>query len=160
MPAWTRICCPVDFSVVSRFAMEQAAELAWRSGGELTLVHVYERRPRPVVTDTLVSAPELLDQAPVELERELTSWRDAARRLASRPVDCSFLAGEPISEIVRFAREGSYDLIVMGTHGRAELEHAVFGSVAEKVVREAPCSVLVVRPHPSRAAERLPPGGP
>ena len=145
MAAWARICCPVDFSPASREALERAAELARGSGAELVLVHVYEPRPRPVVTDTLVAEPEMLAQAPVELERELTAWRDAARKASARPVDCAFLRGDPTAEIVRFAGEGRYDLLVLGTHGRSELEHAAFGSVAEQVVREAPCSVLVAR---------------
>jgi len=146
MTAWTRIACPVDFSPASRVALERAAELARGSGAELMLIHVYEPRPRPLKTDTLVADAELLDQAPVELERELTAWRDVARKASARPVDCAFLRGDPTAEIVRFAGEGRYDLLVLGTHGRTELEHAAFGSVAEKVVREARCSVLVVRP--------------
>jgi nucleotide-binding universal stress UspA family protein len=55
------------------------------------------------------------------------------------------LTGAPADEIVRFAREGCYDAIVMGTHGRAGREHLVFGSVAQAVVREAPCTVVVAR---------------
>jgi len=155
MPAWTRICCPVDFSPASRFAMEAASELTWRFGGELTLLHVVERVPRPVASDTLVSPPEVLEMTGFELERAVAEWRDAAARIASRPVDYSLVPGDPAAEIARFAGEGRFDLVVMGTHGRTELEHAVLGSVAEKVVREAPCPVLVVRPRPSRAADRV-----
>jgi nucleotide-binding universal stress UspA family protein len=55
--------------------------------------------------------------------------------------------GPPFLEIVRYAQEGDIDLIVMGTHGRTGLAHALMGSVAEKVVRKAPCPVLTVR-HP------------
>ena len=53
--------------------------------------------------------------------------------------------GVPFVEIVRAARESGTDLIVMGSHGRTGLEHLLIGSVAERVVRKAPCSVLVVR---------------
>ena len=146
MIGWKKICCPVDFSAASRLAMEQAVELARGSGGELVLLHVDERPPRPVTTDTLVSTSEILDLAVVELERTLADWRDAAARMGASNVDTSFLAGDPAEEIVRFVREERCELVVMSTHGRREPERAVFGSVAEKVVRRAGCSVLVLRP--------------
>ncbi len=145
MPAWTRICCPVDLSPVSRVAMEAAAELASRFGAELTLLHVVERVPRPVTSETLVAQHELLELGGFELERAVAEWRDAAVPIASRPVDYALVPGDPATEITRFAAEGRFDLVVMGTHGRTELEHAALGSVAERVVRAAPCAVLVVR---------------
>jgi nucleotide-binding universal stress UspA family protein len=58
--------------------------------------------------------------------------------------DFAVLSGTPHAEIVRFAKEQEFDLIVMGTHGRGFVAHAVVGSVAEKVVRHAPCPVLTV----------------
>lgn len=58
-------------------------------------------------------------------------------RIASRPVDYSLIPGDPATEIARFAGKGRFDLVVMGAHGRTELEHAVLGSVAENVVRRA-----------------------
>jgi nucleotide-binding universal stress UspA family protein len=134
--------------------METASELALRFGGDLTLLHVVEQLPRPVASDTLASPPEILELTGFELERTLAEWRDEAARIAKRPVDYSLVHGDPATEIARFAGEGRFDLVV-GTHGRTELEHAILGSVAEKVVREAPCPVLVVRPRPSRAADRL-----
>ena len=54
--------------------------------------------------------------------------------------------GKPFLEIIRFAKENDIDLIIIGTHGRSGLEHIIFGSTAEKVVRKAPCPVLSVRP--------------
>jgi nucleotide-binding universal stress UspA family protein len=56
-----------------------------------------------------------------------------------------FLDGDPATEIVRYAGDAGIDLIVMGTHGRTGVERLVLGSVAEKVLRDAPCSVLVVK---------------
>ncbi len=56
------------------------------------------------------------------------------------------MAGDPATEIIRFVQRGAFDLVVMGTHGRTGLRRLVIGSVAEKVIRHAPCSVLVVRP--------------
>src|SRR5207237_10217851 len=76
-------------------------------------------------------------------------WRNQLEQI--RPVDPSipvhhvFLEGDPASEIVRYAFDAGVDLIVMGTHGRTGLERLLMGSVAEHVMREAPCSVLVVK---------------
>jgi nucleotide-binding universal stress UspA family protein len=62
-------------------------------------------------------------------------------------VETQILHGSPPTETVKLARERTVDLIVMGTHGRSGLQHALLGSVAEKVIRKAPCPVLVVREH-------------
>ena len=66
-----------------------------------------------------------------------------------------FLEGDPAEEILRYAADAGTDLIVLGTHGRTGLERLLMGSVAEKVMRDAPCSVLVVKlPRGVAAAER------
>jgi len=61
------------------------------------------------------------------------------------PVHHVFLEGDPATEIVRYCRDAGIDLIVMGTHGRTGVERFLMGSVAERVLRDAPCSVLVVK---------------
>jgi nucleotide-binding universal stress UspA family protein len=70
--------------------------------------------------------------------------RDAAQAGAGE-VSSSLRQGAPFDEIIANAREGGFDLIVMGTHGGSGLKHVLLGSVAEKVVRKAPCAVLTVR---------------
>jgi acetyl-CoA synthetase len=152
MTAWKRICCPVDFSRESRFAMEEAADLAWRFGGDLTLVHVDDRPPAPGESGALV-APGALARTH-ELERKLGEWTAAAEGYAAGPVRGVLVAGVPAEEIVRFAGEGRYDVVVMGTRGRGAREHLIFGSVAEAVVREAPCTVVVVNGRVVRPAGR------
>jgi nucleotide-binding universal stress UspA family protein len=150
MAAWKKICCPVDFSWESRSAMEEAAELAWRFGGDLTLVHV-DDRPLPAVEALGV---EKRDQGKIELERKLAAWRDEAEPIATTAVDHILLAGGPAEEIARFARDGHYDVIVMGTRGQGGREWwSGLGSVAQAVVREASCTVVVVRGRISRAPE-------
>lgn len=62
------------------------------------------------------------------------------------------LRGNPYSEIIKEAENGSFDMIIIGTHGRTGLEHVLFGSTAELVVRKAPCPVLTVRPKGSNEA--------
>jgi nucleotide-binding universal stress UspA family protein len=86
---------------------------------------------------------ELADQA----QRHLEEWRLDAERLAGgQRVAAEKGVGEPAAEIVTFAKENAVDLLVLGTHGRTGIEHALMGSIAERVVRRAHCPVLTVRP--------------
>ena len=77
------------------------------------------------------------------------TWRNQLENIRPSnpgiPFNHAFLEGEPAAEIVRYAHDEGVDLIVMGTHGRSGVERLLMGSVAEKVMREAPCSVLVVK---------------
>ncbi len=142
MAAWKKICCPVDFSWESRIAMEEAADLAWRFGGDLTLLHVDTRAAEG-------SPGEGREQGTAELERKLAAWRDQAEPIATTTVTCALAAGGPAEEIVRFAREGGHDTIVLGSCGRTGLKQKMLGSVAEYVVRNAHCPVLAVRRVPA-----------
>lgn len=148
--AWKKVCCAVDFSKESRAALQEAAQLAWRFGGELTVVHVDDRPTRPSAADTLAS-PEVLERGTVELERMTAAWRDQAERITKKPADYALLSGVPADEITRFARERGFDVIVMGTHGQKRGERWAIGSVAQAVVREAPCTVAVVRGHAAQS---------
>jgi nucleotide-binding universal stress UspA family protein len=143
MLEWKKICCGTDFSESSRLAMLRGAELARRLEGELELVHVH--MPPPAVGEVLAVQGDEVGTELVELEKTMAMWRGEAERLAGRPVRSTVLPGDAASEIVRFARERGSDLIVLGTHGRKGLKRLVLGSVAERVMREAPCAVLVVR---------------
>jgi nucleotide-binding universal stress UspA family protein len=139
-----KILYPTDFSSHSNQAYFHAVTLAESHGAHLTLMFVHTPAFR---------APEGTGH---ESDREY--WRDQLEQI--RPVDARIpvrhvlLEGDPATEIVRFAEESAVDLIVMGTHGRSGLERLLMGSVAEKVMREAPCSVLVVKlPKGIRASE-------
>jgi len=144
MTTWKTIACAVDFSAPSRLALADAAALARRVGAKLTLVHVFEP-PAAATRSTIVSPPELFEQSVREMERVLEGWRGEAERIAGEPVTTRVVVGTAAQEIVRFLRQGGFDLAVLGTHGRKGLSHLVLGSVAERVVREAPCPVLVAR---------------
>jgi nucleotide-binding universal stress UspA family protein len=143
---WKKICCAVDFGDASRVAKEQAADLASRFEGELTLVHVVVLPP-PAASDVLVSSRTLASVQAREDEEQLARWRTEAEARAGRPAGSRVLSGDPATEIVRHAREEHCDLIVMGTHGRTGLPRLVLGSVAERVARRSPCPVLVVHNH-------------
>jgi nucleotide-binding universal stress UspA family protein len=143
MPGWNNICCAVDFSDESRFAMEEAAELASRSGGELTLIHVVGENRRHDTEPPYLS--DILRARVGDVNRRLEEWRTEAERILKRQVAASILTGPAVETILRFAREGRHDLIVLGTPGALGCERTVFGSVAEGVTRRSPCSVLMAR---------------
>lgn len=142
MGEWFRICCAVDFSDASRLAMVEAAELTRGCGAQLTLLHVHEPVRAPI--DVLIPARSY-ELESVDVARDLAVWKAEAERRATTAVRTEVVAGEPASEILRHARTHGIDLVVVGTHGRTGLKHLVLGSVAERVVRQAPCPVLVVR---------------
>jgi universal stress protein A len=147
MKRWRKICCGIDFSEPSRIAMLQAAELARDSGGELLLVHAYAKAHATLLATDLIAPAdaEAMEQLVQELERKLGGWRDEAARIRGGPVDARVVIGDPASELLALARAEQADLVVVSTHGRTGIARAVLGSVAERVVREAHCSVLVAR---------------
>jgi nucleotide-binding universal stress UspA family protein len=159
MLQWRKICCPVDFSETSFGAMQAAADLAQRFGAELTLLFVYEM-PRPVPQEMLFSPPELFQKMLRDVDHKLAGWKARAEQSCASPVKALRLLGPPVHEILRCAREERFDLLVLGTHGRTGIQHAVFGSVAEKVLRQAPCPVLTIRPTPEQLGHPLPPHAP
>ncbi len=142
---WKKICCPIDFSDASRAAMEVGADLARRNGGELILLHAYPIPGYTFPDGSVVASPRMMQELAEGAEKHLQEWRRDAEALGAR-VSTVKAVGEPASEIVTFARESGVDLLVLGTHGRTGLEHALMGSVAERVVRKARCPVLTVRP--------------
>ncbi len=143
---WKRICCPIDFSDASRAAMEVAADLARRTGAELVLLHAYPIPGYTFPDGSIVASPKMMQDLADQAERHLEEWRADAAELAGGRVTTQKAIGEPAAEIVTFAKEAGVDLVVVGTHGRTGLEHALMGSVAERVVRRAHCPVLSVRP--------------
>ncbi len=147
-----KILCPVDFSEDSQQAMQVAVELA--RGSQATLVLLYVWQPQQWMTDYGMQWPnDVLLEAQALEEGKLATYRVDAQRLGAPEVVTRLGRGEPWDQIVSAAREDRVDLIVMGTHGRTGLRRALIGSVAERVVRHAPCTVMVVRgPQPERPA--------
>lgn len=134
------ILVPVDGSDPSLAALEHAVALAEDGPTEIEVLHV-EGPDRFAVGSSSPLSPSLRR----ERARRLEDAVDRARaRLGSRILARSE-AGDPLRTIVMVANEGGHDLIVIGTHGRVGRLHALLGSVAEGVVRNAPCPVLTVR---------------
>jgi universal stress protein A len=138
------VLCPVDFSPASRVAFDEAVLVAREASARLVLVHVYQALLPPVPELPLIS-PEVVQRAAVALEAQLAMWRTEAVSRGVTSVETELLEGAPWDRIVEAARTARADLVIMGTQGRTGLRHALLGSVAEKVVRHARCSVLVVR---------------
>jgi nucleotide-binding universal stress UspA family protein len=150
MTGYQRICCPIDFSESSRKAMEEGARMARHYGAGFTVLHIQEAAPPGVA---LPFAPPPHGSAP-DAAGELNAWRAHAESIAGSTVG-SVMLGAPVAPaIVGFARDTGTDLIVMGSHGRTGFRRVVLGSVAEAVMRSAPCPVLVVpSPEPVRPDE-------
>jgi nucleotide-binding universal stress UspA family protein len=144
---WKRICCPIDFSDASRAAMEVAADLARRFGADLVLLHAYPIPGYTFPDGSVVASPKMMQDLADQAQKHLEEWRVEAEKLVGAPrVTAEKAIGEPAAEILEAAKETRADLLVLGTHGRTGLEHALMGSIAERVVRRAHCPVLTVRP--------------
>jgi nucleotide-binding universal stress UspA family protein len=143
MRAFHRILVPVDFSLHSAEALVYAADIARSRGASIDILHVMEPREYSLSEGYATSAPERRE---LDVEAELAAADNQARAAGAVRVATKRVTGKASSAIVALAEEGDYDLIVMGTHGRTGVEHALMGSVAEQVVRNAPCAVLTVRP--------------
>jgi len=146
------ILVATDFSPASQAALETATEMARRFGARLTLFHAHQV-PSYVYPDGMMPvAPELM----MDLERSVVA--ELSRLAFAIPdvdVEIHHALGAPATEICRAADELDADLIVLGTHGRTGLRHAILGSVAEKVVRHSKRPVLTIHPgeHPLEATK-------
>ena len=140
-PATPRcLLVPVDFSRHSLAALRHALALASASKARVVLLHVLEPLHTSRLMDMAAIQRAARQEANEQLEKLLIetrkTWPAASRELR---------AGHPVQTIVVVAKRVQADLIVMGTHGRTGLRRSLIGSVAERVVREAHCPVLVVR---------------
>ncbi len=143
---WKRILCPIDFSDASRAALEVAAELSRRYGAKVALFHAYPVPGYTFPDGSFVASSKMLDELSEQASRHLLEWKGIAEGMGIAHVETATAVGEPAHEILAFAKEQHTDLVVLGTHGRTGIQHALMGSVAERVVRRSTCPVLTVRP--------------
>jgi nucleotide-binding universal stress UspA family protein len=137
-----------DFSENAQTALPHAIDLAKKYGATLHLLHVYQEPGH--VAEFEISSNIKMDWIRVahlvgtEMEKKLKSLcEEVTREVGS--CQSKILRGRPHSEILRYAKEASIELIVMGSHGLTGWEHVLFGSTTERVLRESPCHVLVIR---------------
>jgi len=140
-----KILVPIDFTACSHKAREEALALAGALGARVHLLHVYG-------IEGLPDDATLLTSARATEERAQQRLHDLLRELSNPAVVAEARArlGDPARSIVEVAGEIGADLIVMGTHGRRGVARLFLGSVAEAVLRSAPCTIMVVREgHPA-----------
>jgi len=138
-----RILVPIDFSDCSKKALQYAIPLAKQHEAALTLLYV-------VPTNYPGGEYGAIDYAAIEGAMRVSAKQGLSKLVEDEvreeiPADQLVREGSPAGEILNAARSMPADLIVLSTHGRTGLKHALLGSVAEDVVRRAPCPVLVVR---------------
>jgi nucleotide-binding universal stress UspA family protein len=143
---FARVLCPIDFSDSSQAVVQLVAELVQREGAAITLLHVID-------PPAVYARGERLLEIAREIDRRATEHLDRwAAELAGKvpgAVAQQSRTGHPGAEILKALDEGpAFDLVVMGSHGRTGIERVLLGSVAEKIVRHAPCPVLVARRRP------------
>jgi len=141
-----KILAPTDFSPHSERSMRYACRLAERLGSELHLLHV--------LSEVIPTGPDPL-LMPVLPQEFYNENEDRAREVLKKLLKPEWGApgsvvtavqwGGPVEAIVDYATEQEIDLVVIATHGRTGLSHVLLGSVAERIVREAPCPVLTIR---------------
>lgn len=144
-----RILCPTDFSDPSQEAIAIAGEIAAHFGARLDILHVIEDTPS--MPATRAGAPVTPRHEESITERRNSS-EDRIRKIASQSIPDEvqlrpfILLGDPSDNILEFAARQRTDMIVMAIHGISGLEKALFGSVAQEVVKNAPRPVLTLRP--------------
>lgn len=162
--ACTHVLVPTDFSAVAEHALHYAIEEATVHGAQMTLRHVMPSHTHTQVyyvsgapgvrmdMDLALGGPLPGPRPPIPTtvrydphEAVRTRLHDLIPPALAEACDVAVAQGDPAEAIVRMVLVHHADLIVMGTHGRTGLQHALLGSVAEKVVRLAPCPVLTVK---------------
>jgi nucleotide-binding universal stress UspA family protein len=140
-----RILVPIDFSESSKDALKYAVRFAKQFGAELILVHIVEPTVYPAdFSFAQVGFPNIDEELRNESAEKLSQLVDEImEEVSARSV---VRTGKAFLEIIGVAKEEAVDLIIMATHGHTGVEHILFGSTAEKVVRKAPCPVLTVPP--------------
>ena len=138
-----KILVPTDFSEDAVYAIGYAVDLAKRYEAVVTLAHIYPLVNYAAAEGFSLYTPEQLGELLANLAQQLKAAEDEARAQGLERIDTCLLQGEAYKELLGMA--ATYDLIVMATHGRTGIKHALLGSLAEKLVRTAPCPVLTVR---------------
>ena len=160
MPSFNRILVPIDFSSPSARALEVAIDFAKLFGAALSIVHVEQPLTVPASVPympPLSGLEGVTAAARAACAEQLSEAAQQARAAGVSNVDTELLEGIAWCEIVDRAKRGAHDLVVIGTHGRSGVQRVLLGSVAERVVRKAPCAVLTVRPEQTAALDTATP---
>lgn len=139
------ILFPTDFSQGARAAMDYAISLAQDYEAKLVLLYVIQDISiAEWYIPSSISVTDLVEDMQKSAWKEMEKW-NAEVAAKVKDVEQMVIRGVPFVEIIKAAKNKNADMIVIGTHGRTGIDHMLFGSTAEKVVRKAPCPVLTVR---------------
>jgi nucleotide-binding universal stress UspA family protein len=154
-----KILVPIDGSEQSLKALEVATQIAKKFGGKITLIHVYSVTPGPIIMpEPTTLTPSGLPVMVPEVSKVVDVARKAGNRILEDgeqkikaegvSVEKTLIEGHTVQEIVRTAKEGKFDLIVIGARGVSHIRELLLGSVTDGVIHHAPNPVLVVKPQP------------
>ena len=144
MAIFHKILVPTDFTPPADEAVRIAVGLSRVCGAPLTILVVFQPPTVPLPEGALFARPEAMAKHFDHLKTQLDAVAARATDAGAIGVTPIITPGAAVDEIIAQARDGQFDLIVMGTHGRGGIRHALFGSIAEKVVQKASCAVLAV----------------
>ena len=139
------ILFPTDFSNGARAAMDHAISLAKDYNAKLVLLYVIQDISiAEWYIPSSISVTDLVEDMQKSAWNEMNKWNTEVSAKV-KDVEKMVVRGVPFVEIIKTAKNKNADLVVIGTHGRTGIDHMLFGSTAEKVVRKSPCPVLTVR---------------
>ena len=152
-----KILVPLDGSEHSLKALEIAIQIAKKFDGKITLIHVYSVTIRPVIMPepTTLTPPMIPAMTPAEVSKAVEATRKAGASILTDgeqkvkakevQVETTLREGHTVQEIVKTAKEGKFDLIVIGGRGISKIRELLLGSVTDGVIHHAPCPVLVIK---------------
>lgn len=157
VPLFEKILVPLDGSEHSLRALEIAIQIAKKFDGKITLIHVYSVTIRPVMMPepTTLTPPMIPVMTPAEVSKAVEATRKAGASILTEgeqkvkaeevQVETLLKEGHTVQEIIRTAKEGKFDLIVIGGRGISKIRELLLGSVTDGVIHHAPCPVLVIK---------------
>ena len=150
MPLFKKILVPLDGSEHSMHALEVAVQIAKKFDGKITLVHVYSKVwPLVMPHTTIIPEASVIIPKLIEAAREagVGILADGEKKVKAKKVQVETLLreGHTVEEILKTAKEGEFDLIVVGARGLSRIKEILLGSVSDGVMRHARCPVLVVK---------------
>lgn len=145
MSTFKKILVPIDFEQHSDEAARIAGALARGTSTTVVLAHAYDAEGEAHVAGYHTHTPEERNRVAADLQHHMDARRNLLKQSGVHHVETRLLNGKASTELLRIARQGKFDLIVMGTHGRTGVWLQLLGSLAQTLLSEAPCPVLTVR---------------
>jgi len=145
-PKYKKVLFCTDFSENADYAFEFAYGIAKRDEGLLYILHVIPENPQKAYVENFITAEDLEKIQKTIQEDLVNKYRERYEKKIEGEITFEIItrSGRADEEILEFAKKEKVDLIVIGTHGRTGIEHALFGSVAEKVLRRSPIPVFII----------------